>query len=219
MPAQRGESRVAGGHGNDPAVAKAQDTARGLIPVAVTAAGPMREAESQDEYLERVRSLAYALYMEAATEKSHTVRRLSQLIAADGQFVARVEKVEIDEGTGRGLVRIQAWQQATGKQGPEELRTPFLNTAAGQDLMARAKALVGHFVVVFKAPESRGGRSYRTLAGLYDLGEAGAEAGWETSDAAPAADPAGNGGEDDPFEPGFSRARAEAELDEALQAV
>ncbi|WP_328406446.1 hypothetical protein OHS70_38505 (plasmid) [Streptomyces sp. NBC_00390] len=84
-------------------------------------------------------------------------------------FVAFLEKVEIEESSRRGLLTLRP---PSGEA--EHIRTEQQETDRGRQLIERARALVGRWVLVYRYNEPKSGNqqhNVRMLAHLMDLGD------------------------------------------------
>ncbi|MFD4933360.1 hypothetical protein [Streptomyces virginiae] len=139
-----------------------------LVAAAAHAAGPCPEGQ-EAAWGDRVRLLAVELAF-AARE----VDQAMQSLDATHPFSAYLEKIEIEESSRRGLLTLRPPGGAA-----ETIRTEQEDTNAGERMIARAKELVGRWVLVYRYNEPTAASrkqpgtfgNVRMVARLMDLGE------------------------------------------------
>ncbi|HTT51833.1 MAG TPA: hypothetical protein VMH35_10585 [Streptosporangiaceae bacterium] len=133
-----------------------------LVTAAAQAAGPC-PAGAEAAWGRRVHHLSVDLYL-IAQQARQDIERLESART----FVAILEKAEIEESSGRGLVTLRLPSGAE-----EPIRTEHASTDRGRALIERARSLEGRWVLVYRYNErkaSRRDQSVRMLAHLMDLG-------------------------------------------------
>ena len=157
MPASGSSSPAAGAVG-----AVGGEGMLALVAAAASAAGPCPPG-GQSEWTQQVRHLAVDLCMLAGQVAADVTR-----IGGATPFTAFLQKVEVEESNRRGLLTL--WSQ---KRGREHIRTEQADTAAGQLMIERARALCGRWVVAFRVNDPMSGRDDRTVRMLAYLQDAG----------------------------------------------
>jgi hypothetical protein len=134
-----------------------------LVIAAAQAAGPCPpDEELARAWGQRVHSLTVDLHL-IAEQAAQDVARLETA----SRFVAFLEKVEIEESTRRGLLTLR-----NSEGGVEQIRTEQQETLRGRQLIQRAEALTGRWVLVYRYNESVAQtKTVRMLAHLLDLGD------------------------------------------------
>ncbi|MGC9666220.1 hypothetical protein ACNTMW_06630 [Planosporangium sp. 12N6] len=157
---------------------EAADLAMRLLPLAVQAAGPMRDHEDQGRYLERVRALAVDLWIESGP-RSELARRLAELTNAQ-VFVGVLADVTIEASSTRAMLTLTVVRD--GEATEEMIRTDRTDGPAGRALWETARTLTGHRVAIYKHMETRAdpNKKYRCAKHIVDLGPAD-----DTGDAGP----------------------------------
>jgi hypothetical protein len=148
----------------------AADLAMRLLPLAVQGVGPMRDNETQGQYMERVRVLAIDLWIESGP-KAELTRRLAELM--DSQvFVGVLTAVEIEQSSTRAMLTLTVTKD--GESVEEMIRTDRTDGPAGRALWETATVLIGHRVAVYKHMETRNdpNKKYRCAKHVVDLGVA-----------------------------------------------
>jgi hypothetical protein len=133
-----------------------------LVIAAAQAAGPCPPGE-EAAWGRRVHGLTIDLHL-IAQQARQDIERLESART----FIAFLEKVEIEESSGRGLVTLRL---PSGESEP--IRTEHANTDRGRALIDRARSLEGRWVLVYRYNERKAGQrnqSVRMLAHLMDLG-------------------------------------------------
>ncbi|WP_404949055.1 hypothetical protein HFP70_35320 [Streptomyces sp. ARC14] len=131
-----------------------------LVTAAAQAAGPCPPGE-EAAWGRRVQALAVDLHMIATQVAQDTAR-----LESTAKFTAFLEKVEIEESSRRGLLKLRT------ADGAEEIRTEQQETDRGAQMIERARSLVGRWVLVYRYNETVGRqRSVRMVAHLMDVGE------------------------------------------------
>jgi hypothetical protein len=134
-----------------------------LVAAAAHAAGPCPKGGEAD-WQRRVHELA--------VELAFTAREVAQdMQTLDGarSFSALLDKVEIEETTGRGLLTL-----IPPSGTPETIRTEHQHTVRGGAMINRARELTGRWVQVYRhnEPKASGGvHNVRMVVRLLDLGE------------------------------------------------
>ncbi|MEU6632879.1 hypothetical protein ABZ905_32035 [Streptomyces parvus] len=131
-----------------------------LVTAAAQAAGPCPPGD-EAAWGRRVQGLAVDLHM-VAHQVAQDVARLEHA----AKFTAFLEKVEIEESSRRGLLKLRT------SDGPEEIRTEQQETDRGRAMIERARSLVGRWVLVYRYNETVDRqKSVRMVAHLLDVGE------------------------------------------------
>jgi hypothetical protein len=146
----------------------AAELAMRLMPLAVQGVGPMRDDESQGQYMERVRGLAIDLWIESGP-KAELTRRLAELM--DSQvFVGILTAVEIEYSSTRAMLTLTVTKD--GESVDEMIRTDRTDGPAGRALWETAKGLIRHRVAIYKHMETRAdpNKKYRCAKHIVDLG-------------------------------------------------
>jgi hypothetical protein len=134
-----------------------------LVAAAAHAVGPVN-SRSETAWLASVERLA--------VELAFTARQVEQKVKTLDEshpFSAYLEKVEIEETSRRGLLTLRP---SSGI--PETIRTEQETSIPGRDMIARARELEGHWVLVYRHNEPKTGSKFenvRMVARLMDLGE------------------------------------------------
>jgi hypothetical protein len=146
----------------------AADLAMRLLPLAVQGIGPMRDDESQGQYMERVRGLAIDLWIESGP-RAELTRRLAELMNSQ-VFVGVLTAVEIEQSSTRAMLTLAVTRD--GESVEEMIRTDRTDGPAGRALWETAKGLVGHRVAIYKHMETRTdpNKKYRCAKHIVDLG-------------------------------------------------
>lgn len=132
-----------------------------LVIAAAHAAGPCPPGE-EPAWGRRVHALTVDLHL-IAQQAAQDIARLDSA----SRFVAFLEKVEIEESSRRGLLTLRNPAGDT-----EHIRTEQQETDRGRDLIERARALQGRWVLVFRYNEKASAtKQVRMLAHLMDLGD------------------------------------------------
>jgi hypothetical protein len=136
-----------------------------LVAAAAQAAGPApAHGADPGRWLANVQNLAVELAF-AARE----VEQRMQTLDASHPFAAFLEKVEIEESSRRGLLTLLPPSGV-----PETIRTQQDTTIPGRQMIERAQALVGRWVLVYRANEPKAGTKFdnvRMVVRLVDQGE------------------------------------------------
>jgi hypothetical protein len=133
-----------------------------LVIAAAQAAGPCPPGE-EAAWGRRVHGLTVDLHL-IAQQARQDIDRLETART----FIAFLEKVEIEESSGRGLLTLRL---PSGESEP--IRTEPAGTDRGRSLIGRARSLEGRWVLVYRYNEQKTGQrnqSVRMLAHLMDLG-------------------------------------------------
>jgi hypothetical protein len=148
----------------------AADLAMRLLPLAVQGVGPMRQGETQGQYLERVRGLAVDLWIESGP-RAELTRRLAELMSSQ-VFVGILTAVEIEQSSTRAVLTLAVTKD--GESAEETIRTDRTDGPAGRALWESAKGLIGHRVAIYKHMETRAdpNKKYRCAKHIVDLGPA-----------------------------------------------
>jgi hypothetical protein len=141
-----------------------------LLPLAVQGVGPMRDDETQGQYMERVRGLAIDLWIESGP-RAELTRRLAELMNSQ-VFVGILTAVEIEQSSTRAMLTLAVTKD--GESVEEMIRTDRTDGPAGRALWETAKGLIGHRVAIYKHMESRAdpNKKYRCAKHVVDLGVA-----------------------------------------------
>ncbi|MBQ0967459.1 hypothetical protein ABZV87_28035 [Streptomyces tendae] len=132
-----------------------------LVIAAAHAAGPCPPGE-EPAWGRRVHALTVDLHL-IANQAAQDISRLDSA----SRFVAFLEGVEIEESSRRGLLTLRS---PAGDS--EHIRTEQQETDRGRDLIERARALQGRWVLVFRYNEKASAtKQVRMLAHLMDLGD------------------------------------------------
>ncbi|WP_202489682.1 hypothetical protein [Streptomyces sp. Amel2xE9] len=132
-----------------------------LVIAAAQAAGPCPVGE-EPAWGRRVHALTVDLHL-VAQQAAQDIARLEQA----SRFVAFLEKVEIEATSRRGLLTLR---NPSGDV--EHIRTEQQETDRGRDLIERARALTGRWVLVYRYNDKASAtKSVRMLAHLMDLGD------------------------------------------------
>ncbi|HEV7899628.1 MAG TPA: hypothetical protein VGP31_17480 [Planosporangium sp.] len=147
---------------------EAADMAARLLPLAVQGAGPLRDAESHGQYMERVRALAIDLWIESSP-RAELTRRLGELMNSQ-VFVGVLNDVEIEASSTRAMLTLTVTKD--GEAADEMIRTDRTDGPAGRALWETAKTLIGHRVAIYKHMETRSdpNKKYRCAKHIVDLG-------------------------------------------------
>ena len=138
-----------------------------LVIAAAQAAGPC-PSDQEDEWADRVRTLAVTLHLTALHAATDIAKLTPGGEFGGTRFIAVLERVEVEASSRRGLLTLRT---ADGKT--ETIRTEQEDTSRGREMIKRARALLGHRVWVYRYNERMAGqrdRSVRMLAYLEDLG-------------------------------------------------
>ena len=133
-----------------------------LVIAAAQAAGPCPPG-GEAAWGRRVHGLTVDLHL-IAQQARQDIERLESART----FIAFLEKVEIEESSGRGLVTLRL---PSGESEP--IRTEHAGTDRGRSLIERARSLEGRWALVYRYNEQKTGQrnqSVRMLAHLMDLG-------------------------------------------------
>lgn len=133
------------------------ETKQQVVIAALSAVGngdPTSELSIDEQVRQRVVELAVEA-SSAGNEKSRLGRALSQLEGSTA-FVAVIVGVKRDERNGRGIIGFKANNpgQGANEAGVETINTEPEYFEAGASMIARARALKGHRVVIYKEVES-----------------------------------------------------------------
>lgn len=132
-----------------------------LVIAAAQACGPCPEG-GEPTWGRRVHALTVDLHL-IAQQAAQDIARLESA----SRFVAFLESVEIEESSRRGLLTLR-----TPAGDTEQIRTEQQESDRGRELIARARALEGRWVLVFRYNEKASAtKSVRMLAHLMDLGD------------------------------------------------
>lgn len=134
-----------------------------LVIAAAQAAGPCPPGQ-EAAWGRRVQALAVDLHL-VAQQAGQDIAR----IEGARRFVAFLEKAEVEESSRRGLLTLRS---PAGEV--EHIRTEQEDTERGRQLLERARALTGRWVLVYRYNEAIAGNrqhSVRMLAHLMDLGD------------------------------------------------
>lgn len=135
-----------------------------LVAAAAHAMGPASGGAGNAAWLQNVQELAVELAFAA-----RQVEQQVQALDATHPFAAFLEKVEIEESSRRGLLTLRPNSGI-----PETIRTEQETTIPGRNMIARARALEGRWVLVYRYNEPKAGGKFenvRMVARLMDLGE------------------------------------------------
>jgi hypothetical protein len=148
----------------------AADLAMRLLPLAVQGAGPMRDTETQGQYMERVRGLAVDLWIESGP-RAELTRRLAELMTSQ-VFIGVLTAVDIEQSSTRAMLTLTVVRD--GEPAEEMIRTDRTDGPAGRALADTAEGLLGHRVAIYKHMETRGdpNKKYRCAKHIVDLGPA-----------------------------------------------
>lgn len=137
-----------------------------IIVAAVNAVGPA--GDDSAKWMNRVADMAAEIT--AMTDERSTVSKRVNGIAGAVVYTAVVLGGKKEESSNRFVIRLQA--KPGDADSIEEIRTERIENG-GLEMAAKAKALVGHRVVIYKDMQpikSQPGKSTRVLAHMVDLG-------------------------------------------------
>ncbi len=120
-----------------------------LLSLAVQATGPMTSYPSQGDWSDKIKATAVELFLLTDAE-GEIGRRINRLGGA-ATFTGDIVSVARDSHTPRGLITLNTWNAATRTLDKlEEIRTDELNTPEGAATFAKAEALIGRHVKVYR---------------------------------------------------------------------
>lgn len=145
-------------------------------------AASMVEKEGKDffTYQEEVSDLALELKCSVASPKGSVVRRLEELdtaIPIKGVLCG----IEPSEGKDkRGIITLYTGNEDS-EDGTETFRTEWVTNKRGANMVYRARALLGHNVVIFKTHQEMKGRQRKVRICVHII-DHGVNKDWEVSE-------------------------------------
>lgn len=145
-------------------------------------AASMVDEEGKDffTYQEEVSDLALELKCSVASPKGSVVRRLEELdeaIPIKGVLCG----IEPSEGKDkRGIITLYTGNKDS-EDGTETFRTEWVTNKRGANMVYRARALLGHNVVVFKSHQEMKGRQGKVRICLHII-DHGVNKDWQVSE-------------------------------------
>ncbi|WP_251153781.1 hypothetical protein [Cellulosimicrobium sp. Marseille-Q4280] len=144
-----------------------------ILLAAFNAAGPIPSRTNGEvnkgAWIARVRELAGEITL-ALDPESSLSKAVGQYKQVEKPFVAVILGGKVEEKTGRGIVRFRADRENAEE---EEIRTHHLNSTEGKTIWDLVKQCKDHRVLIYKLMEENGGKKFRVLQHLRDLGPIG----------------------------------------------
>lgn len=125
-----------------------------LLTLAVQATGPMTAYHSHSDWSDTVKATAVELHL-LADEDGEIGRRIARLDNA-AHFTGDIVSVEKDTQTPRGKITLHTWNAETHAfDRVEEIRTDELNKPEGAATFAKATALIGRHVKIYREESTK----------------------------------------------------------------